>query len=76
MSACGPRSQRSSYLAAVLACAGMASLKHGMGVGVRLAAIFPTLHFSYGIGFLKRSLELGLRPARRARQTASLPLSR
>ena len=65
-----------SYLAAVLAFAGMASLKHGMRVGVRLAAIFPTLHFSYGIGFLKRSLELGLRPARRARQTASLPLSR
>jgi glycosyltransferase involved in cell wall biosynthesis len=65
-----------SYLAAVLACSGAASLNNGMGIGVRLAGIFPTLHFSYGTGFLKRSLELALRPALRPRQTGSLPLSR
>lgn len=65
-----------SYLAAVLACSGAASIKHGMRVGVRLVGIFPTLHFGYGTGFLKRSLELAFGPALRARQTASFPLSR
>lgn len=65
-----------SYLAAVLACSAAASLKHGMRLGVRLVGIFPTLHFCYGTGFLKRSLELALRPAVRARSTSSLPLSR
>lgn len=65
-----------SYLAAVLACSVTAALKHGPRIGLVLMAVFPVLHLSYGYGFLKRTVELALRPAAGRRQTAAMPLSR
>jgi hypothetical protein len=36
----------------VLVCSGAAVRTEGFRTGVSLAAVFPTLHFSYGAGFL------------------------
>jgi len=63
-----------SYLALVLACSAAAARTHGIRCGAALAAVFPTLHFSYGIGFL-----LGIRDhllTRSAPRTSALGLSR
>jgi glycosyltransferase involved in cell wall biosynthesis len=63
-----------SYLALVLACSAAAARTHGIRCGAALAAVFPTLHFSYGFGFL-----LGIRDhllTRSAPRTSALGLSR
>lgn len=63
-----------SYLALVLVCAAGAVRAHGLRCGIALAAVFPTLHFSYGAGFL-----LGIRDhllTRSAPRTSALGLSR
>jgi glycosyltransferase involved in cell wall biosynthesis len=63
-----------SYLALVLVCAAGAVRSHGFRCAVALAAVFPTLHFSYGAGFL-----LGIRDhllTRSAPRTSALGLSR
>ena len=41
-----------TYLALVLAFAGRTTRSHGIRCGSALAAAFPVLHFSYGLGFL------------------------
>jgi glycosyltransferase involved in cell wall biosynthesis len=41
-----------SYAALVLSCSLAAVPAAGLRTGVSLAAVFPTLHFSYGVGFL------------------------
>jgi glycosyltransferase involved in cell wall biosynthesis len=63
-----------SYLALVLVCSADAARTHGLRCGAALAAVFPTLHFSYGAGFL-----LGIRDhllTRSAPRTSALGLSR
>jgi glycosyltransferase involved in cell wall biosynthesis len=63
-----------SYLTLVLVCSVSAVRTHGLHCGAVLAAVFPTLHFSYGAGFL-----LGIRDhllTRRAPRTSALGLSR
>jgi glycosyltransferase involved in cell wall biosynthesis len=63
-----------SYLALVLLCSADAARIHGLRCGVALLAVFPTLHFSYGAGFL-----LGIRDhllTRSAPRTSALGLSR
>jgi glycosyltransferase involved in cell wall biosynthesis len=63
-----------SYLALVLVCSAAAVRTHGIRSGVALAAVFPTIHFSYGAGFL-----LGIRDhllTRSAPRTSALGLSR
>lgn len=42
-----------AYALVVLAAALPAALRHGPGVGVALAAALPTMHLSYGVGFLR-----------------------
>lgn len=42
-----------AYAGFVLACAIKASRTEGLACAVALAAVFPTLHFSYGTGFLR-----------------------
>jgi glycosyltransferase involved in cell wall biosynthesis len=42
----------SAYLLPVLFCSASAAWTHGPRCGTALVAVFPTLHFSYGIGFL------------------------
>jgi len=65
-----------TYGAAVATCAGLAARRHGIRCAAVLAGVFPLLHFSYGLGFIRRLLELaGLRRPR-ARAVAELPLSR
>jgi hypothetical protein len=41
-----------SYAAAILSCAAGAVKTHGIRCSVALTAVFPVLHFSYGVGFL------------------------
>jgi glycosyltransferase involved in cell wall biosynthesis len=63
----------SSYLLAVVTCAGSIGVRHGIRVMLALLLVFPTLHWSYGFGFLRGILEfilLGRHPIR------SVPLSR
>jgi glycosyltransferase involved in cell wall biosynthesis len=63
-----------SYLALVLLCSVGAARGHGFRCAVALLAVFPTLHFSYGAGFL-----LGIRDhllTRSAPRTSALGLSR
>lgn len=65
-----------SYAAAVTLFACKAAHRHGLKCGAIVAAVFPILHFSYGLGFLKRALELPARSVIRIRHPAELPLSR
>ena len=65
-----------TYAAAVLACALRVLRSHGARCAVALTAVFPVVHFSYGIGFL-RGLWAGLSGRRgRWRDPAAVPLSR
>jgi glycosyltransferase involved in cell wall biosynthesis len=64
----------SLYGSLVAVCALTALRPHGLGCAAALIAVFPTLHFSYGIGFL-----LGIRDhllARSAPRSSALGLSR
>jgi glycosyltransferase involved in cell wall biosynthesis len=42
-----------SYMVFVLGCSAAAVRTEGLRTGIALAAVFPTLHFSYGVGFLR-----------------------
>lgn len=42
-----------TYALFVLGCSATGARRYGLGCGTLLAAVFPTLHFSYGIGFLR-----------------------
>ena len=64
-----------AYLLAVLGVSITAGRVTGLRGRAALALAFPVMHFSYGLGYLTRVMELALAPARRARQ-AELPLSR
>jgi glycosyltransferase involved in cell wall biosynthesis len=64
------------YATAVLTCAGLAARRHGIRCAAVLAVVFPLLHFSYGLGFIRRLLEFVALRRPRARAVAELPLSR
>ena len=65
-----------TYLLGVLACAARVAKSHGFRCAVAIAGVFPVVHFSYGIGFL-RGLRDGLFGRRgRWRDPAVLRLSR
>ncbi|MGH7508903.1 MAG: glycosyltransferase family 2 protein [Gemmatimonadales bacterium] len=42
-----------TYAGFVLVCSAAAARKQGLRCGIALAAVFPTLHFSYGFGFIR-----------------------
>jgi len=65
-----------AYAAAVLTFAGLAARRHGIRCALALAAVFPVLHVSYGLGFLRRLLGFFTLGRSRARDVAELPLSR
>ncbi len=65
-----------AYGAAVLTCSGLAIRRHGIRCALALAAVFPALHVSYGLGFVRRLLEFLPLGRSRARAVAELPLSR
>jgi glycosyltransferase involved in cell wall biosynthesis len=62
------------YAAVVLAAAASAAGRHGLRTAMALAATFPALHLSYGVGFL-RGLG-GLLIDRGRSDPAAVPLSR
>jgi glycosyltransferase involved in cell wall biosynthesis len=43
----------STYAFLVLGCAAVACRTHGLRCGAALVAVFPTLHLSYGVGFIR-----------------------
>jgi len=64
-----------AYLLAVLGFSISAGRKAGPRGVAALALVFPVMHFRYGLGFLRRVLELPFRSGHHARR-AELPLSR
>jgi glycosyltransferase involved in cell wall biosynthesis len=63
------------YLLPVLGFSLSVARKAGWRTAAALALVFPVLHMSYGLGFLKCALQLALGSGRRARHV-ELPLSR
>ena len=64
------------YAAGVLACSVKVARSHGWRCAAALAVVFPVVHLSYGIGFL-RGLRDGVFARRgRWRDPAAVPLSR
>lgn len=62
------------YGTLIAACSIWATRRHGVKCALALAVVFPVLHVSYGLGFLRRLVELIAMP--RAQRVAELPLSR
>ncbi|HVH08865.1 MAG TPA: glycosyltransferase family 2 protein [Gemmatimonadales bacterium] len=65
-----------TYLAAVLGCVIAAVRRHGWRCALALAAVFPTVHFSYGVGSLRGVLDHVLGGRRERGDSTMLPLSR
>jgi len=65
-----------AYAATVLTCAGLAARRHGIRCALALVAVFPVLHVSYGIGFLRRLFGMLTVGRSHTRDVAELPLSR
>jgi glycosyltransferase involved in cell wall biosynthesis len=65
-----------AYASVVVVCAARAIPKHGIRCAAVLALVFPLLHLSYGVGFLRGMIDhFGRRRSSAARPTA-VPLSR
>jgi len=65
-----------AYLVADLTFAWQAGRRQGLAVTACLALVFPTLHFSYGLGFLKGLLDFFLLGKKGLRDTTGVPLAR
>ncbi len=65
-----------AYASAVAIAAAQARPRLGLRAAVWLLAVFPAMHVSYGVGFLRRVAELLLRPLRRATPAIDDSLSR
>jgi glycosyltransferase involved in cell wall biosynthesis len=64
------------YLVLAGGCALALAWRHGARVGLAAAGIFPVLHISYGLGFLRGALALVARARARPRDPSATPLSR
>src|SRR5207249_50471 len=62
-----------AYAAAVLGCAFHTAHRHGAACGAAAAAVFPTLHVSYGLGFIRGVWDHTVRRHRRRAAVAVLP---
>ena len=66
----------SAYIAAVAGCSAAASIQRKAGCATALCLAFPVLHFGYGLGYLKGTVDLFVPgPAKRA-DSESIPISR
>jgi len=63
------------YTAAIAGCAAWLGRHHGPACATWLGAVFPTMHVSYGLGFLRGLVSL-LNAAGTRRPAAAVPLSR
>ena len=66
----------SVYLLADLTCALVAGRGQGLAVTADLTLVFPALHFSYGLGFLKGLLDFFLFGKKGVKDSEGVPLSR
>jgi glycosyltransferase involved in cell wall biosynthesis len=64
-----------AYVATVVACSWRFARDEGVLCALSLLAVFPTLHFSYGLGFL-RGVWPAVFPARAVVDPTAIPLSR
>jgi|YelNatPaOPRAMG01_1025707.scaffolds.fasta_scaffold00930_28 glycosyltransferase involved in cell wall biosynthesis len=65
-----------AYILADIGFAGTAGWRPGLAVAAWLALVFPTLHFSYGLGFLKGFLDFYILRKKTARGGKGVPLAR
>ena len=65
-----------SYLLAIGAVAARAGRRHGWAVAAALFGVFPALHFSYGLGYLRGFVEFLVLRRRRAGNARAMPLTR
>jgi glycosyltransferase involved in cell wall biosynthesis len=65
-----------SYVGAVLACSLHAARRHGLACAAWLPVVFPALHLSYGVGWIRSLLDRAVRHGGQARYAEALPLSR
>ena len=65
-----------AYVLTDIACAWFAGSRLGPAVTTCLALVFPTLHFSYGLGFLKGLLDFMVLGKPAGKEGKELPLSR
>lgn len=65
-----------SYVLTVALCSVAMVFKRGLGYGLALPLVFPSIHFSYGIGFVKGVLDFVIFRRTGKRETAAVPLSR
>lgn len=65
-----------SYIAANIGLSGAVAVNRGVRYLVYLPPVFATLHFSYGLGFIKGLLSLALSRNKRARGHSDVPLTR
>jgi glycosyltransferase involved in cell wall biosynthesis len=65
-----------AYVLADVTCAWLAGRQHGMAVTACLALVFPTLHFSYGLGFLRGLVDFFLLGKKGGKNEKEVPLSR
>jgi GT2 family glycosyltransferase len=65
-----------AYLVADVSFAWMAGRQEGLAVAACLALVFPTLHFSYGSGFLKGFLDFIILGRKGVRGNRGVPLAR
>jgi hypothetical protein len=64
------------YAAVVLGASVAAVRAHGIRVATVLAGVFPMLHVSYGVGFLRGVVDHVFGLHRRGQDAAAIPLSR
>jgi glycosyltransferase involved in cell wall biosynthesis len=65
-----------SYLLAVGACSAGAARSYGVAVAVALVGVFPTLHMSYGIGYLQGVVDFLLLRRPGHRDAGAVPITR
>ncbi len=65
-----------TYLVALVACVASTVRRHGWRCALALAAVFPTVHFSYGFGSLRGAFEHLVQRRAARRDPSVVPLSR
>jgi glycosyltransferase involved in cell wall biosynthesis len=65
-----------AYATATIGCSLSIARRHGVRCGLTLISVFPCLHFSYGVGYLRGLHDHVMRPGARARAGRAMPLSR
>ncbi len=66
----------SAYILADATLAWIAGRRQGLAVSACFALVFPAIHFSYGLGFLKGFVDFFLLAKTRAKDGKKVPLSR